>query len=270
MNFLIIISAFIFGIIIGSFLNVLILRLPKGETINGRSHCMHCKHVLHWFDLVPLFSYLFLRGKCRYCKHNISKRYFYIESATGILFAISAVYFTPIDIQSVLLYFRIIFIISVLILIFMIDLEHFLILDKIVLPASIILLAINLCIDLLQHNLLFSSLALLGVLSGIAIFIFFGGIYFLSRGAWIGFGDVKFSFFLGLATPFPFVAMNIFLAYVLGAVLGVFLILFYKKKISSKIPFGTFLAAATLITIFYGAPILNWYARAVGIYGVRY
>ncbi len=267
---LIIIAAFVLGLIVGSFLNVLILRLPARKSINGRSQCPHCKHVLSAADLVPVFSYLFLRGRCRHCGARISPRYFYIEAATGGLFAFCAVFFTPLDLQSALLFLRAAFIVSVLVVVFMTDLEHFLILDKVVLPSAAALLVLNFAIDWFQKNRLQNSLSWFGILSAIGAALFFGSIYFFSKGKWLGLGDVKFSLFLGLATPFPFIIVNLILAYALGAIIGLALIFFGRKKFSSRIPFGTFLALSTIVALFYGPALVNWYARAIGIYGIRY
>ena len=267
---LLIFLAFVLGLIVGSFLNVVILRWPKGQSLQGRSHCAHCGHSLSPRDLVPVLSYIFLNGKCRFCGEKISPRYFYVEAATGILFAACAAYFTPFDFQSVLVFFRAAFIVSVLIVVFMTDLEHFLILDKVVLHGAAVLLIFNLAIDLVQKNPFFPSLALIGALSSAGLFAFFGALYYFSNGKWIGFGDAKFALFLGLATPFPFILANVFLAYALGAVAGIFLILFAGKKLVSRIPFGVFLSASTLIALFYGAALVSGYARAVGIYGLRY
>ncbi len=261
----------IFGLIIGSFLNVVILRLPEEQSLLGHSRCMHCGHELGPLDLVPLFSFIFLRGKCRYCRKPISSRYFFIELSTAALFAISYLFFPAamtskgIDQLSLLLLLRALIVVAVLIVVFVIDYEHYLILDKIVYPSSLILLGINIYLDLLQHNPAPQSLTLISLLSSLGLFLFFGAIYFFSNGRWMGFGDVKFSIFLGLATPYPYLILNIFLSFMIGAVFGSLLMLFGGKKMSSHLPFGTFLAISSIIILWFGDPLLNWYLSLIGL-----
>lgn len=261
------ILVFIFGSIIGSFLNVLILRLPNGKSIGGRSHCMHCKHELAWLDLVPIFSYLFLRGRCRYCGKRISPRYIIVETITGLLFVTAYLIFMPAaaSAASWIELIRAIFIVVVLILIFAIDLEHFLILDKVIFPAGLALLILNFMLDVFKGSTTFNSFTVQGILSAAGLALFFGAIYFFSDGRWIGFGDVKFSLFLGLATPFPFILVNIFGAFFLGSVIGIILLASGIKKLKSEIPFGTFLALSTAATLFFGPQIIDWYLRLISL-----
>ncbi len=262
-----IVAAFVFGAIIGSFLNVLILRLPKGQAITGRSHCMHCQHELGVFDLIPLFSYIFLFGRCRYCHVKISPRYIIIELITALLFVWNYLVFISGSIAglSALLLLRNDFIAAALIVVFTVDYEEQLILDKFIAPATIILLLFNIAVDLALKNPMAGSLTLLGLLSAAGLFLFFGTIYLFSSGKWIGFGDVKFSFFLGLATPFPMILLTVFGAYLIGAIFGIALLLARLKNFSSKIAFGTFLSVSCIITLNYGAVILNWYLQLLGL-----
>ncbi|MDB4939856.1 MAG: hypothetical protein JWO40_281 [Candidatus Doudnabacteria bacterium] len=257
--------SFIFGSIIGSFLNVLILRLPVEKTLNGRSHCMQCKHQLNALDLVPILSFVFLRGKCRYCKKPFSHRYFYIEVITGLLFALCFAKLFPINSLEYLILLKSFFISAVLMVVFMIDYEHFLILDKVVIFASVVLILFNLAIDIALHSLWFNSLTLNGLLAALGLFLFFGGLYYISKGRWIGFGDVKFSFVLGLATVFPIIVINILLAFMIGSVVGLVLMASKTKKLQSEIPFGTFLAISCMITVLYGSELINWYLRLIGV-----
>ena len=270
---------FIFGAIIGSFLNVLIFRLPQEESIDGRSHCRSCNHKLDIGDLVPVFSFLLLNGRCRYCQERVSWQYVTVEVITGLLF--SAAYLmvfegfvnlpfalgglAGIGWLTSLVFLRIIFIISVLVVVFTIDLKHFLILDKVVYPATVVLFLINVVVDLLAKTSLLSSTAVLGLLSGLGVFLFFGSIYYFSRGRWLGFGDVKFAWFIGLAVPFPLIFVNVFLAFMIGAVVGTFLLIMKARKLSSKIAFGTFLSISCAVTIFFGEQILNWYLHLIGV-----
>lgn len=274
------ILVFIFGAIIGSFLNVLIFRLPAEESINGRSYCRNCNHKLDVADLVPVLSFLYLKGRCRYCKERVSWQYISVEIVTGLLFALAYLMvfkgfqsipfdfggFAGVGLLPSLVFLRTIFIISVLVVIFTIDLKHFLILDKVLFPATILLFLVDLVIGLSSRLPFLESVPVVGVLSGLGLFLFFGAIYFFSKGRWLGFGDVKFSWFLGLAVPVPLIFVNVFLAFGIGAVVGIFLIAIKAKQLSSKIAFGTFLSVACLITMFWGGQILDWYLNLIGIH----
>jgi leader peptidase (prepilin peptidase)/N-methyltransferase len=181
---------FIFGLLIGSFLNVVILRLPIAKTLAGRSVCPKCKHQLQARDLIPLFSFLFLRGKCRHCFTPIHYRYPLIEAVTGVLFLLSYLHLSystsGLNVLNLILYFVVC---SVALVTFVIDLEHYLILDKITftgLGLVVLVVFIQAFLDrdfgvLLGH--------LMGMLLGPLPFFL---LWWLSKGKWMGFGDVKF------------------------------------------------------------------------------
>ena len=262
---------FILGAVIGSFLNVVILRMPKDETLGGRSHCMHCKHQLAALDLIPVLSYVGLHGKCRYCGNRISPRYAIIETVTGLLFLITAWFFPVLTASgiaspvAIITFIRALFIVSVLVTIFTIDLEQFLILDRILLPACIVLFLLDLSIDLVSGVGLGASITLHGIAAAAGAFLFFFCLYAVARGQLLGFGDVKLGVFLGFATPGLLVALNIFLAYIVGAAVAIPLILLAGKKMKSEVPFGTFLSISTLIVLYCGPQILSWYLRLIGV-----
>ncbi|MBU6447558.1 A24 family peptidase [Patescibacteria group bacterium] len=258
----------VFGAIIGSFLNVLVLRMPRGEKIGGRSYCVHCKHRLSASDLIPIFSYLFLQGKCRYCGKPISPRYMAIEISTAALFALNFYFlrYSGNNLYFALNLLRWDFIAAVLLTVFVIDYEHFLILDKVVLPSSVVLAALNFILLFAAPVRFFHSLFWLGLLSAAGVYLLFAAIHYFSRGKWMGLGDAKFGILLGLAVPFPLIVLNLFLAFMLGAVLGLVLIAAGAKKMSSKMPFGTFLAASCIITLYFGPQILIWYLKLIGLY----
>ncbi len=261
------IITFIFGAIVGSFLNVLTLRLPHEQSIGGRSHCNSCKRQLSGADLVPLFSYLFLRGKCRTCKTKISPRYFLIEFITGGLFATAFLIINPTSLIELTLLLRTWFILSVLIMVFVIDLEHMLILDNIVFPSTLIVLGTNLLIDFSIGTKIFSLSSLTG--GGLLMAVLISGcfylLWFISRGKWIGFGDVKFMLFLGLALAWTMALVSLFIAFVSGGVLGIILLASGKQKMQSKLPLGTFLSIGTGVTLLWGLPILDWYLSLIGL-----
>jgi prepilin signal peptidase PulO-like enzyme (type II secretory pathway) len=266
MEIFFLVTAFIFGVMIGSFLNVLIIRLPNEDTIYGRSHCTVCKHQLSLWDLVPLFSYIFLLGKCRYCKRKISARYFTIEIITGILFAFSYWLVAPvtvIDLATLLFYWTSV---SVLICVFVVDLEHFIILDNIIFPGALFLLLFNFIHDLVNSNLALNlnSLFLSSIIAGIIGALPFFLVWFVSKGYWMGFGDVKLTLFLGVCLGFPNIFIGLMVSVLLGGLVSCGLLAFTKSTLKTQLPFGTFLSVGTLITLFYGDKILKWYLSILG------
>jgi len=258
--------AFCFGTIIGSFLNVVVWRLPRGEALTGRSHCPHCGGILGVLDLFPVFSFIFLRGRCRRCKAKISRRYLILEIVTGLLFA-SAVYFLqPADFVSGFELLKYFLVLSALVVVFMVDLEHFLILDQVVFPVAAAMFLLNLLLDLFGHVkiLSFYSSTVSGILGAAALFGFFFLVWLLSKGKWIGFGDVKLAVFLGLSLGWPFVLVGLMLAVLSGGIVSVFLLAFFQKTLKSQIPFGTFLAFGTVLALFYGDKLIGWYLAILG------
>ncbi len=260
--------SFVFGGVIGSFLNVVILRLPEERSISGRSHCPSCKNVLRAIDLVPIFSYLFLGGRCRNCKTVISARYLVIELISAFCFAFAYYMIWPQSILDVIILFKIWFVVSVLISVFVIDLEHFLILDKIIFPASIIVLIFNIGVDL-WGNFGFNSIFLSNTIGGVVGAVVTAGtcfaIWYVSKGKWIGFGDVKFMLFLGVVLGFPVSIMSFFLSFMLGAAIAIPMLVLGGYSFGSKLPLGTFLSASVFISLFWGTEILNWYLHLIGL-----
>lgn len=268
MVFILFLASFIFGSLIGSFLNVLILRLPEGQTLRGRSMCFHCKHFLAYYDLFPLISYLILRGKCRYCREKISARYFIIELISGLLFGfvvLNSAFYAPFDLVMLV---RTLIVVSLLIVIFVVDYEHFLILDSVLLFGAAFVVLANIALDFLLFgsvNLSINSFLLSGLLGGGVAFSVFYILWFGSKGRWMGFGDVKLVFFLGLIVGWPLILLLLMLAFCIGSLVSVPLLLTKTKSLKSALPFGTFLSIACLITMIYGEPIINWYLHLIGL-----
>lgn len=258
------IFSFIFGSLIGSFLNVLTLRLPQERRLNGRSQCPNCKKSLKWFELIPFFSYIFLGGHCRSCGKKISSRYPLMEATTGIIFLVLFLVLNPQTGLDWLSFVRAVFIASVLLVVFVIDFEHYLILDRIIWPASIIVLILNIVVDITSGAGNFLGLTLGGLLSAGLGFGCLYLLWFISNGRWIGFGDVKYMVFLGLALVSPLYFVSIFLSFLIGGAVSIFLLLFAKKTLQSKIPFGTFLSLGAFITLLYGHELLVWYLGLIG------
>jgi prepilin signal peptidase PulO-like enzyme (type II secretory pathway) len=262
---------FVFGLIIGSFLNCLIWRLRKKEGIMNRSYCPKCKTQINWHDNIPLLSFIFLMGKCRKCKQRISWQYPLVELATGILFLLAFFInyelritnneFFNLNILSlihnssfIIQLLRDWFFISVMIIVFVYDLKWYLILDVITLPACFVVFFLNLWLGFSWLNLLVSGIIGAG---------FFLSQFLISRGKWIGGGDIRLGLLMGLALGWPSIITAIFLAYLIGGFAGIILIMAKKKKLGSHVPLGIFLTSAAVAALFYGEKIFNWYISYV-------
>ncbi len=252
---------FVYGLCIGSFLNVLIWRLPQEKKITGRSKCAHCSHALAAWDLVPVFSYLSLLGKCRYCKKQISPRYFIIEILTGIIFLFSYLYFMPISLVGWIMFFQAVLALCILMIVFVVDLEHYIILDSVILFGVVFMSVFNIILDFLLKHSLFSlnSLFINGLLAAVAAAVPFFGLWFFSKGRAMGFGDVKLALFLGAFLGLSKVFVALFIGIMLGGAVGLVLMLFAGKNLKTKLPFGTFLSLGAFIALFWGEKILGWY-----------
>ncbi|MFC1652076.1 prepilin peptidase, partial [Patescibacteria group bacterium] len=208
MEILYLVLFFVLGLIVGSFLNVVIFRFKKKESIvKKRSHCPNCKKKLRVWDLFPVLSFLFLKGKCRYCKKPISIQYPLVELATAILFA--ALYW-KFDLNIILLYFLVVS--CSLILIFVIDLKHFIVPDRLIIPG--IFLAFFVSYLILDFTLV--SLGL-GVLIGGGFFLI---LVLVSKGKAMGMGDVKLGILAGLIIGFPQIILTLFFAFVFGGIIS--------------------------------------------------
>jgi len=251
------ITVFIFGTFIGSFLNCLIYRLEnKKSFVFGRSICPKCKHKLAWYDLVPIFSFVFLKAKCGYCKAKISFQYPIVEIITGFLFLLIFNHQLSV-INNQLLVFNFInlaflfFIFSSMLAIFIYDLKHFIIPDKIIYPLT----AITLLYLIINHQ----SSIISYLLAGIGAFLFFLFIHLISKGKWLGFGDVKLVLFLGIFLGWPNILLSLFLSFIIGAIIGIGLIALKGKGLKSQVPFAPFLLIGTFIAFFWGNEIISWY-----------
>lgn len=243
---------FVFGLIIGSFLNVVIYRLKELETIaHTRSHCPKCKRKLAWYDLIPFFSFILLKTKCRYCGKPISWQYPLVEIGTALIFTCIYWHFG----NTILTYFLIL-ISCFLIVIFVYDLLHFIIPEEMIWPA-IILAILYLCISpFLSSYFLPLTSSLIGATIAAG---FITLLVLITRGKGMGVGDIKLGFLLGLLNPYPLTFFSLFIAFGLGAILGIFLILMKKKTFKSAIPFGPFLIIGIFATLFWGEKIVAWY-----------
>ncbi|MBU1292388.1 prepilin peptidase [Patescibacteria group bacterium] len=268
---------FLFGLAIGSFLNVVICRLETKESILvSRSYCPKCKKSLKWFELIPIFSFLIQKGKCRYCGKKISIQYPLVELVTGLLFLFVILNYSSVIPNLIgnpdLINFRWIpafagmtfnlIIISLLIVIFVYDLKHYIIPDKIVYPAIIIAGIFNFQFSIFNEFSIFK----LSILSALGASGFFLSLVLISKGKWMGLGDVKLAFLMGLILGWPNIFIALFLSFAFGAIIGLILIAFKKKGLKSEIPFGPFLISSTLMTMFYSQNLINWYQDLFSVF----
>lgn len=266
------------GIVLGSFVNALVWRLheqvaldgKKGKAANkrrqelsiakGRSMCPHCGHTLTTKDLVPVLSWLWLRGHCRYCKGLISWQYPLVELLTGILFALSYISW-PHVLHGAWLFS---FVVWLLALVFFValavyDLRWFLLPDRLVVPLTVLAAVHTVVLAVWLQS--FSALWQPAV-GGLIIFGLFWGLYQVSKGAWIGGGDVKVGFALGLLVGTPLRAfLVIFFASLIGTIVSIPLLARGKSGLKMRIPFGPYLLAATIIVGLYGGHIVSWYEQ---------
>ncbi|MDO8668684.1 MAG: prepilin peptidase [Candidatus Buchananbacteria bacterium] len=250
---------FIFGAVIGSFLNVVIIRIHEGGNIvKSRSSCPHCHHVLEPIDLIPIFIFIIQAGKCRYCHKKISWQYPLVELTTGLLFVLATYNIIgPLSFDNLfynssvfLIWLRNLIFISFLVVIFVYDLRWYLILDRITFSAMAVALILNLIIGFSFFNLFTGAIIGFG---------FFALQFFISKGSWIGGGDLRLGALMGLMLGAKAVIVALFFSYIIGAVISILFVIGGKKKLKSQIPFGTFLAIGTIIALFWGQGIINWY-----------
>jgi len=260
LEFMVYFFVFIFGLCAGSFLNCVIYRLEQKKSLKGRSFCPHCKHTLSWQDLFPVFSFLFLKGKCRYCHKKISIQYPLVELFTGVLFVLILASVCPISVLYQYISVLYLFVIScLLIIIFVYDLKHYIIPDKILFPAIAIAVIYDLIPPYNWSNIFYIFLA------AVIASAFFLIIFLVSKGRAMGFGDVKLAFLMGLLLGLPNVLAALFLAFFFGAIIGLILMGFGKKGLKSEIPFGPFLIAGTFIAMLWGEQLINWYMNIFSI-----
>ena len=241
----------LFGIAVGSFLNVCIDRLPAGKSlIYPPSYCEACQRKISPKDLLPVFSYLWLRGRCHYCQAKIPLRVFLVELGSGLLFALLFWYYgLSAEFGVTVFYFCLFGVLGV------IDLEHRLILNKIVYPTAIIALIID------------AFLSRFGIINGLIgmaigfIFLLVPALLYLVCFSMegMGFGDVKMAGLIGLATGFPLTIVAVLIGIALGGLVAMLLLLLRIKKRKEAIPFGPFLSLGTMATLVWGNAILDWY-----------
>ncbi len=289
---------FIFGLAVGSFINVIALRYrPTFKLLNfgtlklwigGRSKCPICRKQLVWYELIPIFSFIFQKGKCRHCGHKLSLQYPTIEILSGLIFV-----FIPLSLAKLPLLvvgcWLLIFILFLLLSI--IDFRQSIIPNQINLSLAvlgIIILVIKLFSysviglpiqSFLGHyallfdfnflnNLITNNSIILIInhfFAAVMAMLMFGALIIFSRGRAMGWGDFKLVGALGLIFGWPDILMVLVLAFVIGALFSIILLIQKKKKIKEAVPFGPFLAIGASLTFFFGYQIIDWYFKLFGL-----
>ncbi|MDE2031130.1 MAG: prepilin peptidase [Patescibacteria group bacterium] len=263
MNTLVFIFVFLLGMIIGSFLNVVIYRFNTGKSISkGRSVCMTCNKQLRWYELIPVFSFLIQSGRCRRCASNISHQYPLVEFITGLMFTLIVFHFYPVLFISqnsfILLVIFWSFIFSLLLVISVYDIRHKIIPDKLV-YVFIVVSFIFLFINQTGVGPLIIQTSLSHIVAGPLFALPFALLWLLSKGRLMGLGDSKL--ILGIAwalSPLEsFAALT--LSFWIGSIVSLALIFFSRKKVGMKteIPFAPFLVLSTFIVFFYSLDIFS-------------
>jgi prepilin signal peptidase PulO-like enzyme (type II secretory pathway) len=262
---MIILIFFIFGLIIGSFLNVVVFRLNLAESLLGRSYCPHCKNQIRWYDNVPLLSFLLLGAKCRDCQKKISWQYPIMEFFTGAVFALVGNYFfAPLDLQSYFLTFYYLAIFSLLLVIFVYDykfMEIPMIVFWVALGFSVVF---YLFYDWMNFNPQLGILNLStisGLAGGLLAFLFFFILVSVSKEKWMGMGDAYLAFLAGFIVGFTRITFTLVLAFLIGSVCSVILMVAKKKTMKSQIPFAPFLVSAVILTVLLPQifPVVKYY-----------
>ena len=257
MGLVVMILVFLFGVSVGSFLNVVIYRVPRGENlIFSRSKCPNCGHQLAWHDMIPIISFFILKGRCRYCGKRISVVYPFVELITGLwtlLVFIALFEKDPYSFVEVLVFGYFAIVLSV------IDIQQYILPNRILLALGVFELFWTLVIfwssNLNWHMILNRAVGAL------VLFVFFLVIYYLVPGG-MGEGDVKLAPIIGWFLGFPRVVPWFFIAFGMGAIIGLIIMLISKlifKQTRHIVPFGPFMLVGAILSWFWGMRIIIWY-----------
>ncbi len=240
-----IILFFIYGLVIGSFCNVVIHRLYTREgVVLQQSHCPHCKSDIIWKDNIPLLSYFILRGKCRVCRQKISMQYPLVEVTTGVLFGVVGFFYTNGSIDNLLIAVLYAFVFAHLMVIFVYDWKHMEIPMSVMWMAIMLSFVINVMIDIHAHAFaenLWESISFLHGASALVAFCFFFGLSYVSDETWMGYGDSFIAIVLGLILGPIATFVALLTAFCVGAIYGIGLMAVKKRSLKTEIPFGPFL-----------------------------
>ncbi|MCD1257454.1 prepilin peptidase [Paenibacillus athensensis] len=248
----------ILGLLIGSFLNVVALRVPQGKSVvRPPSHCPNCKHQLIWLDLIPVLSYMLLRGRCRYCRSSFSARYAVYELITALIFALCGYHFgLQLELLVSLLF------VSILIVIIQTDLDSLIIPDKVVFTG----IGIAIVLRVFIHPLPWWNYPIAFFIGGGILFAIGWLSLILLRKEGMGGGDVKLFAFIGLIVGIKLILLSLFIASLLGTLYGLWIrwrsrtaVEATEAEAENYIPFGPFLAAGSLFAYLFGDSLIQWY-----------
>ena len=256
MDILPLIFLFIFGAIIGSFLNVVIFRYNTGKTVGGRSICMSCGKTLKWYELIPVFSYLFLGGSCSKCKAKISPQYPLVEALTGFLFVFTYMNMIPVLTQEYFLTSIYIVIACIMVVITVYDMKHKIIPDGFVYTFIVLALLKN----FIGTDTWFVIPTWQVLVAGPALALPFLILWIISKGQWMGFGDIKLMLGMGWLLGFAGGANAVILAFWIACVLTIGYLIYIKKRIKPKteVPFGPYLVLGMYIVLFYHIQVIDF------------
>jgi len=266
--------ALLFGLVIGSFLNVVILRLPQGISVSTpRSHCPQCKRLISWYDNVPILSYIILGGRCRRCKKKFSARYPFIEAITGLVSVLLFLKFGLTVSWGIYLAFS-----SAMIVLAFIDLDHRILPDVITLngiwigiltsvyfaePSPLVTRLFRIAgVEVTNPHLIALATSILGAGVGAGLLWGVAEAFLRLRGIeGMGFGDVKMMAMVGAFLGAPLALLTIMLGSLLGSVVGIIFIKMASKTREYELPFGTFLSFAGIVAVLYGEDLVRWYVE---------
>jgi prepilin signal peptidase PulO-like enzyme (type II secretory pathway) len=265
--------ATLLGLIIGSFLNVFIYRFHTGRSLSGSSHCLSCQAPLRWFELFPVLSYLALRARCRHCHATITPRYLVVEALTGLLFFL-VIYFIPVWWLWPLAWI----LMSLLVVIVVYDINHMVIPDSLVIATTVIT-----GLHLVYDWYMIGSVAYVvySVLAGVFAYGFFAALWKYSAGRWLGYGDAKLAFPLGVMVGWSGVFSMLVLSFWVGTIisLGILSYQYYRRRrgqqrlrflsqpltMKSEVPFAPFLIVGFLLVYLCGVDVLSLISYGISL-----
>lgn len=251
---------FVLGLAMGSFVNAWVWRTKEGKSVaKGRSMCPHCKHQLSVLDNIPVVSYLLLRGKCRYCNKTISIQYPLVEIITSLLFVAVYLYFSPSNLYMWLQVVAWCVATVLLVAAFVYDLRWMILPDKFTLPVIAIAIML-LALQAWQFGVASIYAQLIATLIFTSIYL---AIWIFSKGKLLGGGDIRLALLMGLLLTVPQLLVAVFVAYVVGALVGVTLIAIRLKKRTDAVPLAPFLIFGLYFGLFFGNQISSWYLSMI-------
>ncbi|MFA6017817.1 MAG: prepilin peptidase [Patescibacteria group bacterium] len=258
--------ALVLGLACGALVNTFLLRTPDGLRFTaGRRKCVTCARPMHAKDHFPLVSYIVLQAKCRACKSIIPWQYPALEIAMGILFVgfawqifsgdVSIPFFARDASDVIALFIRNGILAMLLLPIFMFDWRASIIPDRLAIPAMVIVLTMNVAMGVDPTTMLFG---------GFSLGAFFALQYLVSRGTWVGGGDIRLAMVIGFLLGPELGTLALLFSYVLGSIAGLYLIFVRRRDMRSHVPFGTFMVIGTYLSLFFGARVIDWYLGILG------